>query len=330
MKNLMEDIKNREFRKAYLLCGEEAYLKIQYKKKLQEAILGADDTMNLNIYIGKGIDIRAVIEQAETMPFFADHRMILIENSGLFKTANEELTDYMKKIPDETIFVFVEDEVDKRGKLYKAVKNVGRVVEFSRQNEKTLMQWILRILKKEEKKITQQTMEIFLERTGNDMENIYHELEKLLCYTMGREVITEKDVIEMTVEKIENKIFEMIRAIAEKRQKDALDFYYDLLALKEAPMKILVLLARQFQTLLQIKEMSGYGYDPKQIADKIGLQSFIIKNYMRQTHFFSKEELEEAIKDCLEAEEAVKTGKIKDILSVEILIVKYSQKKAFD
>ena len=152
MKNLIEDIKNREFRRAYLLCGEEMYLKVQYKKKLQEAVLGSDDTMNLNIYIGKGIDTRAVIEQAETMPFFADHRVILIENSGLFKTANEELAEYLKKVPDETVFIFVEDEVDKRGKMYKAVKSVGRIVEFNRQDEKTLMQWILGILKREKKK----------------------------------------------------------------------------------------------------------------------------------------------------------------------------------
>ena len=253
MKNLIEDIKNREFQKAYLLCGEEAYLKVQYKKKLQEAILGADDTMNLNIYIGKGIDTRAVIEQAETMPFFADHRVILIENSGLFKTANEELAEYLKKVPDETVFVFVEDEVDKRGKMYKAVKNVGRIVEFNRQDEKTLMQWILGILKREKKKITQQTMELFLERTGNDMENISHELEKLFAIQWDVKMITQEDVIEMTAEKTENKVFEMIRAIAEKRQRDALDFYYDLLALKESPMKILYLLVRQFQALLQVK-----------------------------------------------------------------------------
>ena len=330
MKNLIEDIKNREFRRAYLLCGEEMYLKVQYKKKLQEAVLGSDDTMNLNIYIGKGIDTRAVIEQAETMPFFADHRVILIENSGLFKTANEELAEYLKKVPDETVFIFVEDEVGKRGKMYKAVKSVGRIVEFNRQDEKTLMQWILGILKREKKKITQQTMELFLERTGNDMENISHELEKLLCYTMGREIITQEDVVEITAGQIENKIFEMIRAIGEKRQRDALDFYYDLLALKESPMKILYLLVRQFQALLQVKEMLGNGYDQRQIAAKIGSQSFIVKNYVRQAHFFSKEELEEAIQDCAETEEAVKTGKMKDVLSVEILIVKYSQKKAFD
>ena len=283
----MEDIKKREFKNAYLLYGEETYLKRQYKKKLQEAILGNEDTMNLNIYVGKGIDITAVMDQADTLPFFADHRLILIEDSKFFKSANEELVRYLKQIPKETIFLFVEDEVDKRNKLYKTIKSIGRVTEFARQDEKTLIKWILSILKKEEKKITQQTMEMFLEKTGNDMENIAAELEKLICYTMGREVITQEDVAE-------------------------------------------ILISRQFHLLMQVKELYHQGYDQRQIAEQIGLQSFIVKNYIRQASLFSKNELEQAVKDCVETEEAVKTGKMQDILSVELLIVKYSQKKAFD
>ncbi len=326
----MEDIKKREFKNAYLLYGEETYLKRQYKKKLQEAILGNEDTMNLNIYVGKGIDITVVMDQADTLPFFADHRLILIEDSKFFKSANEELVRYLKRIPKETIFLFVEDEVDKRNKLYKTIKSIGRVTEFARQDEKTLIKWILSILKKEEKKITQQTMEMFLEKTGNDMENIAAELEKLICYTMGREVITQEDVAEITAGRTVNKIFEMIRAIAEKRQKEAFDFYYDLLALKEPPMRILFLISRQFHLLMQVKELYHQGYDQRQIAEQIGLQSFIVKNYIRQASLFSKNELEQAVKDCVETEEAVKTGKMQDILSVELLIVKYSQKKAFD
>lgn len=330
MKNLIEDIKNREFQKVYLLYGEEAYLKRQYKKKLQEAILGPEDTMNLNIYAGKGIDVRAVIDQADTMPFFAEHRLILIEDSGFFKAANEELAKYLKNMPGETVFVFVEEEVDKRGKLYKAVKTEGRVVEFARQDEKTLTKWILGILKKEGKKITQSTMEIFMEKTGSEMENIATELEKLLCYTMGREVITQEDVAEITAGQTVNKIFDMIRAVAEKKQKEALDFYYDLLALREPPMRILFLITRQFHLLLQVKELCGQGYDQRQIAEKVGLQSFVVKNYVRQSSLFSKEDLKQAVRDCVETEEAVKTGKIQDVLSVELLIVKYSEKKAFD
>ena len=151
MKDLIEDIRKKEFQKVYLLCGEEPYLRQLYKKKLTEAVLPEGDTMNLSVYTGKNVDPKAVIDQAETMPFFADKRLILLEDTGFFKNASPELADYIKSMPDTTCMVFVEEEVDKRGKLYKAVKSVGRIVEFGRQDERSLMRWILSSVKKEGK-----------------------------------------------------------------------------------------------------------------------------------------------------------------------------------
>ena len=122
MKNLNEDIKTGQFKQVYLLYGEEAYLKKQYKTRLTKAIIPEGDTMNYSYYEGKNISVPEIIDLAETMPFFAAHRLIVVENSGFFKTASPELADYIKAMPDTVIFLFVETEVDKRGKLYKAVK----------------------------------------------------------------------------------------------------------------------------------------------------------------------------------------------------------------
>lgn len=324
MKSLLEDLNKGEFKKVYLLYGEESYLKHLYKNKLKDALIPEGDTMNFSSYEGKSIDVRAVIDQAETMPFFADKRFLLIENSGFFKNANVQMAEYIPQIPESTCMVFVEDEVDKRGKVYKAVKSAGRVVELGRQDERTLTRWILGTLKKEHRNITESTMHLFMEKTGTDMENIQRELEKLVCYTMGRDVITVEDVDAVCTTRTVNKIFDMINAIAEKRQKKALDLYYDLLALKEPPMRILFLITRQFNLLMQVKELRNQGFDTQALAPKIGLQSFIARNYVRQAESFTLERLKEAVNDCVEAEEAVKTGQMNDVMSVELLIVKYS------
>jgi len=324
MKDLLEDIKKQKFKSVYLLCGEEPYLRQLYKKKLKEAILPNDDTMNLTVYAGKGIDPKAVIDQAETLPFFAEKRLLILENSGFFKSASPELSDYVKEIPESTCMVFVEEEVDKRGKLFKAVKSAGRVVEFQRQDERSLMKWILGNVKKENKQITEAALSLFLEKAGTDMGNIQMELEKLFCYTLEKAEIYPADVEEICNTRTENKIFEMIRMIAEKKQRKALELYYDLLTLKEPPMRILFLIAKQFQQLLQVKELREQGYDANGIATKMKLQSFIVKNLLRQTEAFTYEQLEEAVRECVDTEEAVKTGRMNDQMSVEILIVKFS------
>ena len=223
MKTIDEDIKSGQFKKIYLLYGDEAYLKKQYKDKLKKALVQPDDTMNFTAYEGKDTNPKEVIDLSETLPFFADRRVILIENSGFFKGSCEELAEYMPQVPDTTLFLFVEEEVDKRSKLYKAVKNAGKIVEFTTQTEELLTRWILTRLKKEGKSITGSVMQLFLSKTGTDMGNIDRELEKLICYCMDKDVIEAKDVEAVTTEQTTNKIFDMVNAIAEHNQKKALE-----------------------------------------------------------------------------------------------------------
>lgn len=326
MKSIDEDIKSGSFQSVYLLYGEESYLKRQYGQKLRQTLVKSDDTMNASYYEGKNVNPGEMIDLAETLPFFAERRLIFVENSGVFKASCEELADYMKHIAKTTCFVFVEDEVDKRSKMYKAVRNAGRVVEFPRQGQEILTRWILSRLKRENKKITQPVLQLFLEKTGDDMEYIDRELEKLFCYTLEREVISEEDVEAVCVGQTTGKIFEMVDKIAEKKQKQALELYYDLLALKEPPMRILFLIARQFQILLQVKDLKRQGYDNKFIASKAKIPEFAVRKNAAQAGRFKTDQLKEAVADCVQTEEDVKTGILNDRMAVELLIVRYSGK----
>ena len=323
MQHLNEDIKSGQLKKLYLLYGEEAYLRKQYKDRLKSAIIG-DDTMNCHYYEGKNIVVGEIIDLAETMPFFADKRLIIMENTGLFKSGGEQLAEYLTAQAETVSFVFAETEVDKRSKLFKTVQSKGRAIEFGEQDEATLKRWILGMMKKEGKNISQNALHHLLEMTGTDMENIRKETEKLFCYCMDKEVIEVADIDEICVKRLSNHIFDMVSAIADKKQQKALELYYELLALKEPPMRILFLIARQFNLLLQVKELQKKGFQNKAIGERVGLPGFIAGKYVTQSSRFKKEELRRAVEACVEAEEAIKTGKMNDTMSVELLIVEYS------
>ena len=154
--------------------------------------------------------------------------------------------------------------------------------------------------------------------TGTDMENLEKELEKLFCYCMGKEEIEVRDIEAICTTQITNKIFEMVEAVAVRNQKKALDYYYDLLALKEPPMRILYLLTRQFKLLLEVKDLAGKRYDKAAIAKTVGLHPFVAGKYMQ------KKELRSILEDAVDTEELVKTGRLNDVMSVELFIVKYS------
>ncbi len=326
MKSLNEDLKTGEFKKVYLLYGEEAYLKKQYKDKLRNALISPDDTMNYAYYEGRGVNVKEIIDLAETLPFFSERRLIIMEDTGFFKNATPELADYIKEMPETTAMVFVESEIDKRGKLYKAVQSKGRIVELGRQDENTLLRWIAGSVKKEGKQISEATIRHFLAKVGTDMENIQKELEKLFCYTLDKNAIVIADVEEICTQQISNQIFDMVNAVADKKQRKALDYYYDLLALKEPPMRILFLLARQFKLLLEVKVLDKKGFARKEIASKTGLHPFVVGKYQEQAKAFSEKELRGIMEESVDIEESVKSGRLSDVLGVELFIMKYSAK----
>lgn len=325
MLKLKEDLKNGVFRRAYLLFGEEAYLRKMYKDRLMQTLADPDDTMNVSKYEGKGINPKEIIDLAETMPFFAERRVILIENSGFFKTSTEGLAAYLPNIPESCCIVFVEEEIDKRGKMFKAVKELGGTAEFRIQQDEVLAKWIMQTLRKEAKKISGNNLQFFMTLTGTSMETIDKELEKLICYTYGRDVIETEDIQAVCCGQTVNQIFKMVDAIARKEQKHALELYYDLLALKEPAMRILFLIVKQFQTLLQVKALSQKGYDNKTIAAKAGVPEFTLRKNLDLAKGFSEKQLMKAVQSGTQAEEDVKTGKIADQLAVELLIIQCSK-----
>ena len=321
MQTLNQDIKTGEFKQIYLLYGEEAFLKNSYKNRLKEAIIG-DDTMNFARFEGKGLDVDELIRLADTMPFLAERRLILVEDSGFFKSASDALVQYLPSMPDTTILLFVETEVDKRNRLYKKVKDMGYAAELNRQDSAQLARWAGGILTREQKKITKHTMELFLSMAGDDMENIRMELEKLISYTLGREVITDEDVLAVCTVQVTNRIFEMVSAIVNRQPRKAMDLYEDLLTLKEPPMRILFLIARQFNQLLQVKDLMGKGMDKGTIASKLKMQPFVVGKTMPQARQFGREQILSYVEFCVETEEAVKSARLQDRLAVELLITR--------
>ena len=67
-RDIDNDIKNNEYKRVYLLYGDETYLVRQYKNKLLKALVAEGDVMNFTAYEGKDTDIVGIIDLANTMP----------------------------------------------------------------------------------------------------------------------------------------------------------------------------------------------------------------------------------------------------------------------
>lgn len=322
MQSIKQDIANQSYKQIYLLYGEEAYLRIQYKNNLKEALVQDGDTMNYAYFEGKDINIPEIIDFAETLPFFADKRVIFLENTGLAKDGCDELANYIESgIPESTVIVMTEMNVDKRTKLFKAISKAGRCVEFTRQTDETLKRWILGRVKKENKMITGQTLDVFLEMVGSDMLFVANELDKLFAYTMNKDQITVEDVKAVCTVQLVNRIFDMIGMIGLRQKTEAIELYHELLALKETPFGMLALIERQFNLMLQIADLQDNGVPFPTIAQRVGLSPYIAKKYLPQIKCFTKEEMKKVLAACAEVDYGVKCGNIRPELGVELLII---------
>lgn len=323
MKVIKEHIKSGSFKQFYLLYGSEEYLKKLYRDKLKVAILKDGGDMNYSYFEGHGIDPRKVAEASQTLPFFSDKRLIVIENSGFFKSSNE-LSDLLAGIPDSTIIIFVETEIDKRNKLFKLLRDEGTVSEMNGMDEQNLKLFVNSLL--EGKKITETSINYLLDKTGSDMTNICNEVEKLISYTIGRDVITTEDIDSVITTQITGKIFLMIDAIGSKQSNKALELYYDLLSVREKPMSILYLITRHFNILLQSKNLQSLGFNAPSISEKVGIPPFAVNKYLGQARNFTMKRLKEALEFSAEVEEQIKTGRMIEKIGVELFIVTFSKK----
>lgn len=324
MKTLLEHIKKNEFKHIYLLYGEEAYLRRQYRDKLRDALCPEGDEMNVGRFEGKGISSMEVMDLAETLPFFADRRLIIIEESGWFKNGSDGLEEKLKQIPDTSYLIFVEREVDKRGKLYKTVHSLGYDTEMRTPKEKELLSWISLQCKAEGKQITEAAARYLVEQAGTSMNLLQMELEKIFSYTIDQDAVTLEVVQEICSNQAENQMFDMLDAIGSRNREQALNLYHDLLDLREPAMRILFLLTRQIHILLQVSEMTRLQMDNSSIASKAGIPPFTVGKYKNQVRHFSYHQLMDMLEACQEVDAGIKRGRYQDLIGVELLIVDFS------
>lgn len=323
MKNIKQHISESNYAKAYLLYGEERYLVRTYKKMLRDGIC-PDDDMNYAYYEGKDADINDIRDNATTLPFFADRKLIMIENSGMFKSSSEAMVEIIKESPETTFFVFVESEVDKRNRMYKTVADLGYVCEMKSQTEEVLAKWVFKFFSNEGLKITNNDMNYLVGIAGPEMDNLYNESEKLISYCRDRGVVTKEDIDELCSVKVVDRVFDLIQAMSTKNPDEVLKLYGDLLALKEPPLKLLAIIGKQFSQLLAVKKLLENGAGNSEIAQRLGIRPFFVGRYISQAKQYTSKQLDEAVQDCVEAEYSIKAGKSEDKYAVELLILKYS------
>ena len=320
VKKLENDIKNKIYKRIYVLYGPQSYNRKRYEEALVKVFLPNGDTMNLTKFYGRKTDLKEVFEMAATMPFMSERRVIVLENTELFSHPCEELAEYIPDIPETAVLVFSEEKADLRLKQTKAAAGIGCVAQFGNLSDEELRDWIVKRLAREHRPITGAALDLFEKRCGDDLWQISNELEKLVSYTFGKDGIRPADVEAVIPPLAEDKIFNMIDAILDRKLGRAFAYYTDLLALKSDPIGILTLLREQYRLILHVKEMNDERIKTKDMADILQMREVRVKMALPAARKSSKINLIKGMEQCADTDERIKTGRIDARIGVETLI----------
>ena len=341
--DLLNSIKRGVISPVYLFYGEETYLQEQAVNHFKNFCAGDGDSgLNYDLVDGETVSPADIVARAETVPFFAEKRLVVVKNPVFFKSAKrikgeppkEEkkvkasgrempLLNYLKDPPTSTCLIFTTNEpVDRRKRFFKAIKKNGRAVDFTFLNRKDLTRWLNQRARKAGKKFAAGASEALLDVAGPSLQRLVVELEKLFNYTAGQEVITPKDVHELCPPRPEENIFAIVDAVGNRRCGEALTGIKEMLAAKEPPFKLLAMVSRQFRLLLQVYDLLERGYPPGEIRTRLNMHPYVCRKIAGQCRNFNRARLIGAVESLSELDVAVKTGRQEFYPALEAFLLK--------
>lgn len=308
-----------------LLVGEDDWTKGKYIQEIKTAYLTAGNEM-MNYFEFKDKDITAskLADVSETLPFFAEKKVIYIKDTGFFKAGKKEETEafeeYVKNFPDYVVLLIDEKEVDKRSKLYKTISTHYKVHVFDYPGEEAVYKMLQTQTAKLNVSIETSVLQHFIRNMPEDIAYIMAEFEKLSCYA-GSGKVTKKMIETVCSFPLEKRVFELVKRIASKNAAGAFEIYHTLIQAKESPIGILVLIARQYRVMLQVKYLLKNNTPAKEIAAEVKLPFFALKELTEQVQKYTFKQLEEILTKCLETDKDIKSGKMDSTKRVEVLIM---------
>jgi DNA polymerase-3 subunit delta len=327
-------IREGKYAPVYVCYGSESYLHEEFIRTLTSQLVAPDAAdFAVSKYDLTEIPLDTVIDDAETLPFLAPTKVVVASHAGFFTGAKdtakvehriERLAGYLKKPADSSILVFTVDaeKLDERKKIVKMLKDRQALVSCPPMNPEDLLQWVQHQAEVNGATLSPDSAERLILRAGTRLSNLSAEIEKLSLYagTGGR--IGPEDVERLIVPSTEQNVFMLIEEAVHLRLDRALSILYELVKQKEEPVKIMLLMARQFRLILQVKELERQGYSLQQIASRAGAHPYAVKLASQQARRYRPERLNDVLYELSELDYQMKSGRVDKLLGLEMFLLK--------
>ncbi|WAC07647.1 MAG: DNA polymerase III subunit delta [Thermodesulfobacteriota bacterium] len=314
----------------YYFYGEEEYLKNKAVHLVLER-LGEKITPGLNfeVFAGSSTPVTTLLDHARTIPFLGARKIILVkEAENIPAEEQKRLFLYLESPSKKTTLILTSSAVNFRGNAFKPLlksfakyAGYGLVLELNHPFQNETPDWIKYMAQNFGKSMGSSVVSLLHELIGNNLLDLFHEMEKLALFTGEKKEISKDDVEKMISRLRTESVFELVDHIGNRRQYEALITLSQLLKSGEQPLKLLALIVRQFRMISRASTLVKQGLKPAEITNALKIREFVWEKLYPQVNKFSEKKLMDCFQQMWEADIALKTGSIPKKLILEKLVM---------
>ncbi len=308
-----------------LFAGKEAHLKQEALSDLRKSLLppGMED---LNETVLENPEPDAIIAAAETLPFIADRRLIIVRDYAALvgkSDLDKMLQDYLPQVPSTAVLLFYcVLEVNKKKKLYTAIEKMNGLVIFDPLQKEALTAFVVDAFRKRGLACSRQAAEFMHFYVGGDTNLLLTDIDKIAAWHPDASSVSVEDIRTMAVPSAEATVFQITDAVAAGQGSLALRLLRQELRKKNEPDKYIIFLTRQFRLLQHIKIMQYEKQSVSEMQNTMGLTRFIFSRYMEQAALWTPRQVKDALHFCLDTELEIRRGRLSPGDALETLILK--------
>lgn len=274
-------------------------------------------------------DIDGIINEASTIGMFSLNKFIIINMDSYFKDKKDIpninlLENYFDSYNSNSYLVFVcnSDSIDSRKKIVNLIKKYG-IVKKLEVNDNYLNDYVNNYLKDNGYKINNGDVVYFINRVGNNINNVTNELDKLMLYKINDKIINRNDIDLLTVENIDDSIYDLVNCILKNDNEKAIKLYNNFVNNGMDVNQIVAIIAAQIRLLYQVKRLYNSGKSNDEIAKILEFKSvYRVKYLLSDSYYYSESDLVKYLSKLADIDNAIKTSNGDGNMLMQLFIVK--------
>ena len=282
------------------------------------------------------ITIDEVLDEALYFSLFDEKKYIVVKNATIFgssrKKSDEEdkvsrkdtrLLSYLEDPNYNTVLIFtINGKIDSKKKICKTIKEKYHLIQIDDLKAKDIMSRVDKSFKEDGYKCDSSIIYSIISSCSNNYDLVMNEVDKIKLYYGRGCNVKNSDVLNITSRVIEDNNFKFIDSIMNKKMKESFKIFDDLMLQKVEPIMLLSMLAKEIRNTLLVKKMIS-NKNKSEMMKLLGINyDFMIDKLINNSYSYKERELEEYLVDICNMDYKIKTGKISNLLALEMIIMK--------